>query len=443
MAQLFSLKKITSIRSLLMYWVTGLGIGFVVLYSVHLQLQFQLGVELKTQANFDLYAEFYEQAYRKDKQALKPTSVGLTSYSVYEDIPHPIRVLLEGRTMDHREIEVLLDEGSEEFAYEAQRQGFELCGKEICEIIFVYSYQLYDGNWLYMVQTIGENEAVENRLHVMEGLAFLVFLAIIFIFGAIAFLLVGKVTKPVKLLADWANQLSNSSKSKVPDFQYSELNQVASQLHDAFSRIRESVDKEQQFLQQLSHELRTPLATASGNLEILNMLTQQQSKISPEYKAIERLNYAVNDMKQLTETLLWLNRDSESFPETNMVDLKKLVEDIVETNQYVLGNKLVSIEIFGESKAFEGHETLCAITIGNLIRNAFQYTYEGVVTISIEDNGLIIENTNIQAEQQGGQTDDYGFGLGLDLVKQITDKMNWQYHCQANAHGWSARLYFD
>jgi signal transduction histidine kinase len=71
--------------------------------------------------------------------------------------------------------------------------------------------------------------------------------------------------------------------------------------------------------------------------------------------------------------------------------------------------------------------TPAKITLGNLIRNAFQYTSDGEVFISVKDKTFIIRNSDEDSAATGSEESDYGYGIGLDLVKHITEKLEWDY----------------
>ena len=103
------------------------------------------------------------------------------------------------------------------------------------------------------------------------------------------------------------------------------------------------MENEQRFLQHASHELRTPLSVISGNLELLDKLAERRRRCEAEREAFDRLNRAVTNMRQLTETLLWLSRASEKPPVAEPVELHALMHALVEENRYLLDAKPVEI----------------------------------------------------------------------------------------------------
>ena len=87
-------------------------------------------------------------------------------------------------------------------------------------------------------------------------------------------------------------------------------------------------------------------------------------------------------MKHLTETLLWLSRDDVDSLTTSDVALDKLVVQLATDMQYLLKEKPVEVVLDTQPCRIQLPEMVARIVLSNLIRNAFQYTWEGRVRIA-------------------------------------------------------------
>ena len=391
-------ERIHTIRRLMFWWIVGSGIALIILYGFAMERYFRFGIKLRTQVQFEQIGGAYKQAKEFHGQAQLPVVPGLVIYTDIAQIPDNLMTLFSPALLadlpghERMQVAVLqLEEDMIEGDFNQELDGIHqhfpvelmpMCGPVQCNVYFFYAYEVSPDEWLYMGQGIVPSSSTERYLNVADG-AILVFSFTVFmLFAVLAYILVRKISQPVQRLERWASDLDPEQLSKeVPDFTFRELNLVANQLKQAFERIASSLHKEHQFLQHASHELRTPLAVASGNLELLALM-KKQSTTEAEEKAYSRLTYAIKDMQQLTETLLWLHRDNDVLPAIVPVELKQLVERLVEDNRYLLHGKPVAVVVTGMPVTIEAQEIMSNIVLNNLIRNAFQHTAEGVVHIA-------------------------------------------------------------
>ncbi len=246
--------------------------------------------------------------------------------------------------------------------------------------------------------------------------------------GFIAALLYLMIAGPTGRLLDWTRQLDSESMQRdTPDFGYPELNELAGLIHASMSRVQETLAREQAFLRYASHELRTPIAVIRNNIELLGRMSDRGFDIQDHRVAVtlERLERAGVTMSQLTETLLWLSReDVNPLPEQPRCPAV-LIQQLCDELQFLLNNKAVTMELaLDKNWSAELPETPLRIVLGNLIRNAFQHTWEGTVTITQQQGLIRIDNVNHQADSAG---QDLGFGLGLQLTQQLAERLGWRY----------------
>ncbi|GEK10280.1 ATP-binding protein [Pseudoalteromonas peptidolytica] len=80
------------------------------------------------------------------------------------------------------------------------------------------------------------------------------------------------------------------------------------------------------------------------------------------------------------------------------------------------------------------------IVIGNLIRNAMQHTFCGTIEIHQHQDLITIKKTE-SIDNLAPQIDTLGYGLGLKLVEQLCQQLNWQCHIEFVKGGCCASVY--
>ena len=431
-----------SLRRSLLSWFAGSGVVLVLAYTLLLEHFLGLGIELRTKSVLERTATSYAEAVAADPSAPLPAAPRLKSFRRIEDIPTALRERLSPEAFRHREMQqlVVLDDGDDSVMTKLPLS----CDAGPCEFLFFFSYRLDDRTWLYLTQTVAVTEDEDLEYDFIETLAQIIGLVFALTLLALALVLSRRIGQPVRRLAHWADNLSLESLDQTPDFRFRELNLVAARLRDAFRRIATGVENEKRFLQHASHELRTPLSVMSGNLELLDKLVERQHRCEAEREAFDRLNRAITNMRQLTETLLWLSRPSEKLPKAEPAELHALMHSLVEENRYLLDSKPVEIVVTGKSSRIHVPSTPCRIVLANLIRNAFQYTRSGRVSIDIAHERITIDNENAAdvEEEAPGEEDEFGFGLGLRLVDDICRRLGWGYESSPRGDGRSTTVRF-
>jgi len=199
-------------------------------------------------------------------------------------------------------------------------------------------------------------------------------------------------------------------------------------------RLEHFIKREKNFTRDASHELRTPLAVIKSSLALL----QKRRDFQPnENRSIAMIDNTLRDMEGLIDTLLLLARgESSPLPEEDVL-INDLLITLVEQITHVLGNDKISLEVRQNCLlSIPAAEKVLAILFTNLLRNAFNYTRQGVIAITIDDKQVSVSDTGIGMNQQHLQhvfepfyrahTDSNGHGLGLTIVKQLCNRYGWQ-----------------
>ncbi|WP_413282555.1 sensor histidine kinase [Vibrio sp. MA40-2] len=260
-----------------------------------------------------------------------------------------------------------------------------------------------------------------------------------FTFGL--FFMIRKVTRPVESLKNWAKALDEESlKQPPPDFQYGELNTLADIIQSSLSSVQQSVEREQQFLSYASHELRTPISVIRANTELLSKVYQKDQGSAKQVAILQRIDRAGKTMTHLTETLLWLSRDDSNLPQSEKINLQDMINELVMELGYLIKGKPVELHVDTSDCTIYIAEIPCRIVLANLIRNAFQHTSDGQVTVIQNKGKVTVINTS---HFSSNSTPDLGFGLGLNLSKKLAARYGWQYSNSHDEHRYTAQITLD
>jgi len=286
---------------------------------------------------------------------------------------------------------------------------------------------------LYISKTAtaaGVSGLIGANIKQSKKLLFTISSGIIIALALVIWLIFRRISQPVSELAQWTHSLNTKTlKNAAPDFYYPELNEMASLIRNSLSSAQQSLEREEQFLSYASHELRTPISVVRNNVELLAKL-KQTSQIPSEPKfdqIIDRIDRASLTMKNLSETLLWLSRDNHDDLSRHSLALNQITEQLVEESRYLLTDKPISIHMSTEPNSIIIQpEHPVRIVLGNLIRNAFQHTQQGEISIVQTSNSVTITNQYEYADESSN-SNNLGFGLGLQLTSQLTEKLGWTY----------------
>ena len=142
---------------------------------------------------------------------------------------------------------------------------------------------------------------------------------------------------------------------------------------------------------------------------------------------------------------------------TKMVlrDLANLdTDDVVELNQPMDKPLDVVVEERSPLQVL-APEKVVSILVGNLLRNAFNYTPEGTIKVIIGDQWLEVSDSGVGMSHQqlqavtepfyrGGQlADSPGHGLGMAIVKRLCQRYQWRLSVTSSiGEGTQVRIHF-
>lgn len=266
-----------------------------------------------------------------------------------------------------------------------------------------------------------------------------------------------RAVSPITSLADKVNQLDldapNPTVFTLDDAPGTddEVVVLSSALAGFAERLAAFVERERLFTRDASHELRTPLTVIGIACEVL---LARPDLADGARRDVQRIARSTRDMTELVEAFLLLARETEGGLEMEDVSINAVLAEEIERARLVGRDKPVRLSLDAKcSLALRAPRRVPAILLGNLVKNAVSYTESGEVRVTIDADGVLIEDSGIgmAAEELEhafepffrGSSTEPGHGVGLSIVRRLSDRFCWpvRIHSQPGV-GTRVRVHF-
>ncbi|QZI71765.1 HAMP domain-containing histidine kinase [Pseudomonas protegens] len=404
----------------------------LLIYSLLLPEYSVRGLLYTASAMMEEEAQYFARHYKKDPNTPPPHNYFYTSVIGKEALPEKIRQLLDTPPS---------------LSFGALQAFGDLDSDDEDEGRAVLAQPLSDGKTLYMfdvdhdkeeggeVETPLSDAYIERQLRGVNLISLAVFVPALIIIV----LLVWWLVRPLERLAQWSSTLKDADavSGQRPNFGFKEFNVLADALAQSVQQVQAASLREGRLLRYTSHELRTPLAVLKANIELLTL--QSGGVLPPPLQRIER---SVLNMQRIAETLLWMSRElPEPLPE-EPIDMSGLVTELIEEHRYLIGTRDIELLLDISSTPCRLPLTACRIVVGNFLRNALQYADEGSVEINFDYPQLRIVN-RIREAKQLEPSNDFGYGLGLELMRQLSARLGWRIEVLMEQQRFTVTLDFN
>lgn len=239
--------------------------------------------------------------------------------------------------------------------------------------------------------------------------------------------------------------LKSDSGLKVPETSTREFRQLNSFLLKMTDKAQSDYRSLKEFTENASHEMQTPIAVAKGKLELMleapELKEEQADLIQGAYQAISKLSSIGHSLTLLSKI------ENQEFSVTKTIDFSGLVSNSV--NYYRELAELKDIRLESEitpDVKLPIENSLADILVSNLIKNAIQHnTPGGWIALKLTPSHLIVKNSGpppgidpqklFERFRKGNQSGG-SLGLGLSIVKKITEASDWNvsYQFQDQTH---------
>ncbi|EAH8849023.1 sensor histidine kinase [Campylobacter lari] len=198
-----------------------------------------------------------------------------------------------------------------------------------------------------------------------------------------------------------------------------------------FKNIKEQFKALNDFIKDTTHEINTPLSVILASIKKFDDTNLNPNNI----KKLNHIKLASKNLNHIYQNLIALNFFLQKENIKEDINLKELLEQRLEYFETLITQKNLIIEKNLLEQNLYANKEEMQILIDNLLSNAIKYTNahkkiyiclkEKTLNIKDEGQGMSAkEIAQIFTRYKRFNQDQGGFGIGLNLVKQIADKNN-------------------
>ena len=259
------------------------------------------------------------------------------------------------------------------------------------------------------------------------------------------YFLVSRSLKPLKELKERVQEIDidkvDSEEKIYMEGQSQEIEELSLAFQKSLDKIYGSYAREKALSSSIAHELNTPVAVMKSSLEIYLMKNKVEDRELKEL--LDNFDENIDRISKIIESLLFLNRRENAI--SRKFDIKDLVEEIVFDLEDLAEEKNVNLISKMGSREIYTSDILLERVLYNLGKNAIAYNKDGGLVvfdvaedeenyfIYVRDTGLGIDEEEKEKvfdlfyrvdESRNKKTG--GYGIGLNLVKNIIEKLGGQ-----------------
>ena len=281
---------------------------------------------------------------------------------------------------------------------------------------------------------------VSSTVSILRAQLFYVTIISLLLAFAISFYLSRRVTKPIREITDSARGLAEGKYNvRFYGGPYTEINDLASTLSYAGSRLEKIDTLQKDLMANVSHDLRTPLTMVKSYAEMIRDISgdtpeKRNAHLAVIMEEADRLNSLVGDMLSLSRI------QSGSLPlEKTCFNIKDVITNILQSYEILCEQEGYKISLSCPGNMIvNADKAKIEQVISNLVNNAVKYCGQDKsvkITVKkaaektrfeVEDRGMGIPQSEIGRIWERYYTastnhvrNTAGTGLGLAIVKEI------------------------
>lgn len=297
----------------------------------------------------------------------------------------------------------------------------------------------------YFVLIAAEDKYGNSKLRYLSYILLSTFLAGITVMWVSTYFIIKKLTKPLEtfqrnIVHISANELN--TQLPISESQHDEITLLTQTFNQMLARIEKSFVAQREFTANASHELRTPISRITFQIDNL-LQSDELSDTTRNY--LINISNNVSQLSELINSLLLLAKNSPT--ETGgQFSTERIDEVLFSSYEQVKKNfpdlkmnfEINENEALANGLEIKASRSVLVIAFANLLRNAYQYSFDKTVRVLIEqpsEHELFVTFSNwgeplsqleknklFQPFARGGNSrNTQGSGLGLGIVKRVLD----------------------
>ncbi len=397
-------------------------------YADHRKIDYQ--TKLKSEALLAYDAYLNESFFKNDTTNVLPAGFNnKVMYNrfviIYSDNQKPIALLPNNA-------KIVLQETDFEKIKKASEYYFSKGEREYLGIYLKEKKQ-------FIITSAIDSEGLA-KLTNLKLILVIVFFSSILLAAFCSYFFVNSALRPLKILMQEIQQTTESSLwKKVNEGNgKDEIAKIAINYNNVLGRLKNAFETQQLFVQQASHELRTPLTV---------MYATTESALNKKYSEQEYINVLLSlkeeqiNLIELTNSLLVLYQldKHKNYHHWHSLRIDELLYDAVSYCKKIFPGILIdfSFENLPEEQnlTIEGNESLLKAALINLLKNAFLYSDDKKLNISIvaleysmqihfDNRGTHLTQHEIEILKKPFERSVdigivKGIGLGLSIVEKV------------------------